>query len=51
MYSNPDMTEKIMQLISRDINGETSAKRDREGLNSCKKPLQSRSVPASCASH
>ena len=33
VYSKPDMTEKIMQLISRDINGETSAKRGREGMD------------------
>lgn len=33
VYSKPDVTEKIMQLISRDINGETSAKRGREGMD------------------
>ncbi len=51
VYSKPDMTEKIMQLIGRDINGKTSEKRGREGMNYCKKSRQSRSVPASCASH
>ncbi len=25
VYSKPDVTEKIMQLIGRDVNGETSA--------------------------
>lgn len=33
VYSKPDMTEKIMQLIRRDINGQTSAKRGREGMD------------------
>ena len=33
VYSKPDVTEKIMQLIRRDINGETSAKRGREGMD------------------
>lgn len=33
VYSNPDVTEKIMQLIGRDINGETSPKRGREGMD------------------
>ena len=33
VYSKPNVTEKIMQLISRDINGETSAKRGREGMD------------------
>jgi len=27
------VTEKIMQLIGRDINGETSEKRGREGMD------------------
>ena len=33
VYSKPDVTEKIMQLIGRDINGETSPKRGREGMD------------------
>ena len=33
VYSKPDMAEKIMKLISRDINGQTSAKRGREGMD------------------
>lgn len=33
VYSKPDVTDKIMQLIGRDINGETSAKRGREGMD------------------
>ncbi|MFO1001171.1 MAG: ISNCY family transposase [Planctomycetaceae bacterium] len=33
VYSQPEVTEKIMQLIGRDINGETSAKRGREGMD------------------
>ena len=33
VYSNPDATEKIMQFIGRDVNGQTSAKRGREGMD------------------
>ena len=33
VYSKPDAAEKIMQLIGRDINGETSPKRGREGMD------------------
>jgi len=33
VYSQPEVTEKIMQLIGRDINGQTSAKRGREGMD------------------
>jgi hypothetical protein len=33
VYSRPDAIEKIMQLIGRDINGQTSAKRGREGMD------------------
>ena len=33
VYSKPDVTEKIMQLIERDINGKASAKRGREGMD------------------
>ena len=33
VYSKPDLTETIMQLVARDINGETSAKRGREGMD------------------
>ena len=33
VYSKPDVTEKIMQLISSDINGKTSTKRGREGMD------------------
>ena len=32
VYSKPDLTETIMQLIARDINGKVSAKRGREGI-------------------
>jgi len=31
--SKPDVTETIMQLIQRDINGKSSAKRGREGMD------------------
>ena len=33
VYARADVTEKIMQLIGRDINGETSVKRGREGMD------------------
>lgn len=33
VYSKPDVTKEIMQLIGRDINGETSANRGREGMD------------------
>lgn len=33
VYSKPAAAEKIMQLIGRDINGETSPKRGREGMD------------------
>lgn len=33
VYARADVTEKIMQLIGRDINGETSGKRGREGMD------------------
>lgn len=33
VYSKPEVTEKIMQLIGSDINGKTSKKRGREGMD------------------
>ena len=33
VYSRPDVAEKIMQLIGSDINGKTSTKRGREGMD------------------
>ena len=33
VYSKPDVTENIMQMIGSDINGKTSAKRGREGMD------------------
>lgn len=33
VYSKPDVTEKIMKLICQDINGESSAKLGREGMD------------------
>ena len=33
VYSKPELTEKIMQLIARDINGKVSAKRGRGGVD------------------
>jgi hypothetical protein len=33
VYSKPDLTETIMQMIGRDINGKTSTKRGREGMD------------------
>ena len=33
LYSNHEVTERIMGLIGRDINGETSAKHGREGMD------------------
>lgn len=33
VYSRPDVTEKIMQMIGGDINGKTSTKRGREGMD------------------
>ena len=33
VYSKPSVTESIVQLIGRDINGKTSAKRGREGMD------------------
>ena len=33
VYSKPDLTEKIMHIIGRDINGQTSPKRGREGMD------------------
>jgi len=33
VYSKPDVTETIMTLIGRDINGDSSAKLGREGMD------------------
>ena len=33
VYSKPDLTETVMRLIGRDINGKTSTKRGREGMD------------------
>ena len=33
VYSKPALTETIMQMIGRDINGKTSTKRGREGMD------------------
>ena len=33
VYSQPEVTDRIMQLIGRSINGDTSAKRGREGMD------------------
>ena len=33
VYSKPEIIETILQLIARDINGDTSAKRGREGMD------------------
>jgi len=33
VYSKPDVTEKIMKLIGQDINGQSSAKLGREGMD------------------
>lgn len=33
LYTNREVTERIMELIGRDINGETSAKHGREGMD------------------
>ena len=33
VYSKPDVTEKIMKLIGQDINGDSSAKLGREGMD------------------
>ena len=33
VYSKPELTDRIMDLIGRDVNGKTSAKQGREGMD------------------
>ena len=33
VYSKPELTDRIMDLIGRDVNGQTSAKQAREGMD------------------